>query len=111
MRAPAVLSHPHPAVVGSVWVFYLSYLRNELLRRKARTILTVLGLAVGVGLVIAIVSLSRGLDQAQKTALNPLSSIGTDLTVTLAPQQQTGGFAGPGGGGGARAVIGGDRLS
>ena len=71
-------------------MFYLSYLRNELLRRKARTILTVLGLAVGVGLVIAIVSLTRGLDQAQKTALNPLSSIGTDLTVTLSPQQQHG---------------------
>ncbi len=89
-------------------MFYLSYLRNELTRRKARTILTVLGLAVGVGLVIAIVSLTRGLDQAQKTALNPLSSIGTDLTVTLSPQQQQGGFAGggPGGGGGdARAVI------
>jgi putative ABC transport system permease protein len=88
-------------------LFYLSYLRNELTRRKARTILTVLGLAVGVGLVIAIVSLTRGLDQAQKTALNPLSSIGTDLTVTLSPQQQQGGFAGggPGGGGDARAVI------
>ena len=88
-------------------MFYLSYLRNELTRRKARTILTVLGLAVGVGLVIAIVSLTRGLDQAQKTALNPLSSIGTDLTVTLSPQQQQGGFAGggPGGGGDARAVI------
>ena len=77
-------------------MFYLSYLRNELLRRKARTILTVLGLAVGVGLVIAIVSLSRGLDQAQKTALNPLSSIGTDLTVTLlAADAAAGGFAGP----------------
>ena len=49
--------------------------------------------------MIAIVSLSRGLDQTQKTALNPLSSIGTDLTVTLSPQQQAGGFAGPGGGG------------
>ena len=88
-------------------MFYLSYLWNELTRRKARTILTVLGLGVGVGLVIAIVSLTRGLDQAQKTALNPLSSIGTDLTVTLSPQQQQGGFAGggPGGGGDARAVI------
>src|SRR5262249_26109476 len=43
-------------------------------------------------------SLSRGLDHAQKTALDPLSSIGTDLTVTLAPQQQSNGFGGPGGG-------------
>src|SRR5260370_23426578 len=54
-----------------------------------------LGLALGVGLVIAISGLSRGLDRAQKTALNPLSSIGTDLTVTLAPQTNAG-FGGNG---------------
>lgn len=63
-------------------MFYLSYLRSELYRRKGRTILTVLGLALGVALVIVISSLSQGLNQAQKTALNPLSSLGTDLTVT-----------------------------
>jgi ABC-type antimicrobial peptide transport system permease subunit len=82
-------------------VFHLAYLRNELVRRKARTILTVLGLAVGVALVIAISALSRGLDRAQKSALDPLSSIGTDLTVTLAPQDSGvgGGFGGRGGGG------------
>src|ERR1041384_4625177 len=74
------------------------------MRRRARTILTLAGLAVGVALVIAISGLSRGLDRAQKTALDPLSSIGTDLTVTLSPQQDTGGF-GPGGGGGARDVV------
>ena len=37
-------------------------------------------------LVIVISSLTRGLDNAQQNALNPLSSIGTDLTVTLAPR-------------------------
>jgi len=74
-------------------VFYLSYLRNELLRRKGRTILTLLGLALGVALVIVITSLSRGLDQAQKTALDPLSSIGTDLTVTVQPNSVGGAFA------------------
>ena len=83
-------------------MFYLSYLRSELLRRKSRTILTLLGLSVGVALVIAISALSSGLDKAQKTALNPLSSIGTDLTVTLAPSTTTdtggGGFGGGGGG-------------
>src|SRR5262249_15279791 len=79
-------------------VFYLRYLRNELLRRRTRTILTTLGLAVGVALVIVIASLARGLDKAQKKALDPLSSIGTDLTVTLAPQQDTGGGGGFGGG-------------
>ena len=69
-------------------MFFFGYLRSELVRRKSRTILTVLGLAVGVSLVIAVSSLSRGLDDAQAKALNPLSSIGTDLTVTLAPQTQ-----------------------
>ena len=66
-------------------MFYLSYLRSELVRRKSRTILTASGLAIGVALVIVISSLTRGLDNAQQNALNPLSSIGTDLTVTLAP--------------------------
>ena len=90
-------------------MFYLGYLRSELVRRKGRTILTVLGLAVGVALVIAVSALSRGLDKAQAKALNPLSSIGTDLTVTLAPQSQDasqgGGFGGGGFGGSGREVI------
>jgi putative ABC transport system permease protein len=84
-------------------MFYIRYLRSELLRRRARTILTVLGLALGVGLVIAISGLSRGLDHAQKTALNPLSTIGTDLTVTRAAQTNNGGFGG--GGGDARDLV------
>ena len=69
------------------------------MRRKGRTILTLTGLAIGVALVIVISSLTQGLDDAQKTALNPLSSIGTDLTVTLAPagSTQTGGGAANGG--------------
>jgi ABC-type antimicrobial peptide transport system permease subunit len=89
-------------------MFYFGYLRSELVRRRSRTILTVLGLAVGVSLVIAVSSLSRGLDDAQAKALNPLSSIGTDLTVTLAPQTQDasqGGGPGGGGFGGGREVI------
>ena len=89
-------------------MFFFGYLRSELVRRKSRTILTVLGLAVGVALVIAVSSLSRGLDDAQAKALNPLSSIGTDLTVTLAPQTQDasqGGGPGGGGFGGGREVI------
>jgi ABC-type antimicrobial peptide transport system permease subunit len=85
-------------------MFYLRYLRSELVRRRARTIITLAGLAVGVALVIAISGVSRGLDRAQKTALDPLSTIGTDLTVTLSPQQNTGGF-GPGGGGGGRELL------
>src|SRR5207302_8427158 len=42
---------------------------------------------------------SAGLDRAQKKTLDPLGGIGTDLTVTLSPQQNQGGFGGgPGGG-------------
>jgi ABC-type antimicrobial peptide transport system permease subunit len=83
-------------------VFYLRYLRNELLRRRGRTIVTLLGLGLGVALVIAIASLSTGLDRAQHKTLDPLGGIGTDLTVTLSPQQNQTGF---GGGRGGRDLI------
>ena len=86
-------------------MFYLRYARSELVRRRGRTIVTVSGLAVGVALVVVIAALTRGLDDAQATALDPLSSIGTDITVTLAPSQDTGGGFGPGGGGGSREVV------
>ena len=79
-------------------MFYLRYIQRELLRRRARTLLTVLGLAVGVALVIVISGLSNGLSHAQKTALSPLSSIGTDLTVTRTAQTSNAGFGGFGGG-------------
>ncbi len=84
-------------------MFYLRYLRAELVRRRGRTILTLLGLAVGVGLVIAISSLSKGLDEAQSATLDPLAGIGTDLTVTRTAQEDMGG--GPFGGGDSRDVV------
>jgi ABC-type antimicrobial peptide transport system permease subunit len=88
-------------------VFYVRYVGNELVRRRTRTILTLLGLGLGVALVIAIASLSKGLDRAQKKTLNPLGRIGTDLTVTLQPEENQGGgfFGGPGGGGGNRDLV------
>jgi putative ABC transport system permease protein len=87
-------------------MFYLRYMRRELLRRRARTLLTVLGLALGVALVIVISGLSNGLSHAQKTALNPLSSIGTDLTVTRTAQTGNSGGGGLGGfGGDTRALL------
>jgi putative ABC transport system permease protein len=77
-------------------VFYVRYVVRELSRRRVRTLLTVAGLGLGVALVITISGLSRGLDRAQKTALDPLSGIGTDLTVTRGVQTDNTGF-GPGG--------------
>jgi ABC-type lipoprotein release transport system permease subunit len=85
-------------------VFYLGYLRAELVRRKGRTILTMLGLALGVGLVITIASLSTGLERAQKATLDPLAGIGTDLTVTRSVPEDSGGPFG-GRGGGAREFV------
>jgi putative ABC transport system permease protein len=63
-------------------MFYLRYLLAELRRRPARTALTALGLAVGVGLVVIVGALSAGLDDAQDEVLEPLTGVGTDLTVS-----------------------------
>jgi ABC-type antimicrobial peptide transport system permease subunit len=63
-------------------VFYLSYIAAELRRRKGRTLLTALGLGVGVGLVVTVNALSTGLDDAQQKVLKPLTGVGTDMSVT-----------------------------
>ena len=62
-------------------VFYISYISAELRRRKGRTLLTALGLAVGVGLVVTVTALSSGLDDAQQKVLKPLTGVGTDMSV------------------------------
>src|SRR3954466_4776353 len=63
-------------------MFQLRYVASELRRRLGRTILTALGLAAGVGLVIGIIGVSQGLDDAQSKVLSPLSKVGTDVLVT-----------------------------
>ena len=63
-------------------MFQATYIRRELQRRAGRTILTALGLGLGVGLVIGIIGVSQGLDDAQRQVLAPLSSVGTDILVT-----------------------------
>ena len=63
-------------------MFYLSYLFSELRRRKGRTLLTALGLGVGVGLVVTVSALTTGLDEAQDKVLEPLTGVGTDMSVT-----------------------------
>jgi ABC-type antimicrobial peptide transport system permease subunit len=63
-------------------VFYLRYAIAELRRRKGRTIVTSLGLGIGVGLVVTVVALSNGLDKAQSKVLEPLTGVGTDMSVS-----------------------------
>jgi ABC-type antimicrobial peptide transport system permease subunit len=76
-------------------MFYVTYMFAELRRRSGRTILTALGLAIGVGLVVTVNALSTGLDRAQAAVLEPLTGVGTDMSVTrpidLSPTTQ-GGF-------------------
>ena len=72
-------------------MFYLTYMVAELRRRKGRTLLTALGLGVGVGLVVTVSALSAGLDDAQDEVLEPLTGVGTDMSVTRplnAPRRQ-----------------------
>ncbi|HMC04595.1 MAG TPA: ABC transporter permease, partial [Actinomycetota bacterium] len=109
-------------------MFQRGYLLQELRRRWGRTLVTALGLAVGVGLVLGIIGLSQGLSEAQTAVLQPLSSIGTDILVTRVatstatsngPQNNGaqnnggGGFfaASPGGGGGAGVNLNGANAS
>jgi putative ABC transport system permease protein len=54
----------------------------ELRRRLGRTILTALGLGIGVGLVVTVTALSDGLDEAQAKILEPLTGVGTDVSVS-----------------------------
>jgi putative ABC transport system permease protein len=63
-------------------MIYLDYMLSELRRRKGRTLLTALGLGVGVALVITVSALSAGLDRAQAKVLEPLVGVGTDMSVT-----------------------------
>ncbi len=63
-------------------MFYIRFLGAELRRRPGRTALTALGLAIGVGLVVIVSALSAGLDDAQDEVLEPLTGVGTDLTVS-----------------------------
>ena len=63
-------------------MFFVRYLFAELGRRRGRTVLTALGLAVGVALVVVVNALSSGLDRAQAKVLEPLTGLGTDLSVS-----------------------------
>jgi putative ABC transport system permease protein len=77
-------------------MIYLDYMLSELRRRRGRTLLTALGLAIGVGLVITVSALSSGLDDAQAKVLKPLTGVGTDMSVTrpLEISNTAGGFRG-----------------
>jgi ABC-type antimicrobial peptide transport system permease subunit len=70
---------------------FVTYLVRELRRRKRQACFIALGLAVGIGLVITVTAASAGVKNAQSTVLHSLYGVGTDITVTTAPSQGSGG--------------------
>jgi putative ABC transport system permease protein len=59
--------------------FFLTVICKNLLRRFVRSLLTVVGIAIGVGAVVALASIAWGF---QKTWEEAYSSRGTDLIIT-----------------------------
>jgi ABC-type antimicrobial peptide transport system permease subunit len=70
---------------------FFTYIGRELRRRIRQAVFIALGLAVGIGLVITVTAASSGVKNAQGTVLHSLYGVGTDITVTKAPSQGTGG--------------------
>ncbi|MFH8255444.1 ABC transporter permease [Streptomyces roseolus] len=65
---------------------FFTYLRRELRRRRKAALVVASGLALGIALVIVVTSVSAGMKQAQGKVLASLYGLGTDLTVTKAPE-------------------------
>ncbi len=61
---------------------FFTYIYRELRRRHRQALLTALGLAVGVGLVVAVTAYAGGVSKAQDEVLHSLYGVGTDVSVT-----------------------------
>ena len=71
---------------------FFTYVYRELRRRHRQALLTALGLAVGVALVVAVTAYAGGVRNAQDEVLHSLYGVGTDITVS---QTQKFGEGGP----------------
>ena len=69
-------------------MFYLTYLKAELLRRWGKTTIIALGLAIASAVIITIISTSQGLSASQEKVLNPLQNVGTDIMVSRSVDTQ-----------------------
>ncbi len=70
---------------------YFTYIYRELRRRHRQALLTALGLAVGVALVIAVTAYAGGVSNAQDEVLHSLYGVGTDITVSQTAKLGEGG--------------------
>jgi putative ABC transport system permease protein len=66
-------------------MFFVTFLRRELWRRRRQAVVIALGLAVGIGLVITVTAAAAGVRAAQASVLRSLYGVGTDITVTTKP--------------------------
>jgi len=82
---------------------------NTLVHSKLRSWLTIIGIVIGIGAVVSIVSISEG---AQKQLEERLGTLGADiLTVSAGASRATGPIGGFGGGFGERRTTGGKNLT
>jgi ABC-type lipoprotein release transport system permease subunit len=65
----------------------LTCLRRELCHRPRQTAVVSLGLALGVGMVIAVTAVSSGFEEAEASVLGSLYGVGTDIAVTQVPAE------------------------
>ncbi|HEV7702644.1 MAG TPA: ABC transporter permease [Gemmatimonadaceae bacterium] len=85
-RRPPDLRRRNAMLIGEIIVVALSALRVN----KLRSLLTMLGIVIGVGAVIAVVALGRG---AQQAVNDRISSLGTTMLTVIPGQVFTGGVA------------------
>jgi ABC-type antimicrobial peptide transport system permease subunit len=72
---------------------FLTYIYRELRRRHRQAILTSLGLALGICLVVVVSATAGGVRNAQTQVLHTLYGVGTDITVSQNATQGSGGPA------------------
>ncbi|GGF17419.1 ABC transporter permease [Subtercola lobariae] len=72
-----------------------TYLRRELVNRRKQTIIISIGMALAIGLVILVNSISAGVQGAQASVLQSVYGVGTDITISQAATAPTAG-ANPG---------------
>ena len=70
---------------------FFTYVFRELRRRHRQALLTALGLAVGVALVVAVTAYADGVATAQDRVLQSLYGVGTDITVSQQRKMDEGG--------------------
>jgi putative ABC transport system permease protein len=87
---------------------YITISFKALIQNKVRTLLTLLGIVIGIGSVISLMAISNG---ATSSITGELSSLGTN-TVTLSPgSSNSNGGPRPPGGGAANALLENDVLN